>query len=87
MAELFGAGKRRWEPAGGLQKHNEKIRKESKQADQKNLPFTFSKPVRRTCHDYFECDGCGSIMSLPRNTIMVVCSGCKELRKVTKLDE
>lgn len=87
MAELFGSGTRRWIPEGGIQKHNERIRKESKHADQKNLPFTFSRPPRRTCHDYFECVGCGNIMSLPRNSIMVVCSGCKELRKVIKLDE
>ena len=87
MAELFGSGTRRWVPEGGIQKHNEKIRRESKDADKKNLPFTFSRPPRRACHDYFECNGCGNIMSLPRNTIMVICSECNKLRKVTELDD
>lgn len=87
MAELFGSGKRRYIPEGGLQKHRDKIHKESKMADQKNLPFTFSKPIRRTCHDTFRCEGCGHIMYLPRNSVMVICSNCNELRKVTELNE
>lgn len=85
MAELFGSGTRRWVPEGGVQKHNEKIRRESKHADQKNLPFTFSRPPRRTCHDAFECVGCGHVMFLPKNTVMVICSECKELKTVKEL--
>lgn len=87
MAELFGSGKRRWVPEGGLQRHRDKIHKESKIADSKNLPFTFSKPPRRTGHDLFECEGCGHIMSLPKNSIMAVCSSCGKLRKVKIYDE
>jgi len=85
MAELFGSGKRRWEPEGGLHKHREKIHKESKQFDNKNLPFTLSKPQRRTGHNAFECEGCGYIMWLPKNTVMVICSECNKLKNVKEL--
>ena len=82
MAELFGSGVRRYEPPEGIKKHNEKIRRESKVADQKNLPFTLSRPPKRKCHDTFKCTGCDHLMFLPRNSVMVVCSECNKLKKV-----
>ena len=85
MAELYGSGKRRWVPDGGLQKHREKIHRESKIADHKNLPFTFSKPPRRTGFSTFECEECGCVMSLPKNTVMVICSTCNDLRNEKSL--
>ena len=46
---------RRWVPEGGLQKLKNKIHRESKAADDfKKLPFTFSKPIRKS-HAVFVC--------------------------------
>ena len=79
---------RRWIPEGGIKKHNEKIHRESKIADDhKNLPFTFSKPMKNKRHDWFECVECGKAISAPVNTIMCVCPNCKKATKVKKVKE
>jgi len=77
---------RRWVPEGGLQKLRSKIHKESKIADDKNLPYTFSKPIRKS-YAWFECVECGKVLNAPKNTYMLACSCCKKLTKVRKLDE
>lgn len=77
---------RRWVPEGGLQKHRDKIHKESKVADNKNLPFTFSKPIRKS-YTLFECVECGKVISASKNTYMLACSECKKLTKVRKINE
>lgn len=77
---------RRWVPPGGLKKHNEKIHRESKIADNyKKLPFTFSKPMKDKRHAWFECVECGKAISVPVNTVMCVCSDCKKVTKVVKV--
>ena len=79
---------RRWVPPGGIKKHNEKIHRESKIADDhKNLPFTFSKPTKDKRHEWFECVECGKVISAPVNTVMCVCSDCKKATKVMKVKE
>ena len=79
---------RRWIPPGGLKRHNEKIHRESKIADDhKNLPFTFSKPTKDKRHEWFECVECGRVISAPVNTVMCVCSDCKKATKVKVIKE
>lgn len=83
MGELSpGSTPRRWIPEGGIKKHVDKIRRESKIADAKKLPFTFSKPPRRVKHQWFECVVCGRELEAPINTIMCVCPVCKKVTKV-----
>jgi hypothetical protein len=72
-----GSG-RRWEPEIGTQKHNERIHKESKFADDhKNLPFEFSKPVRFGKSKDVFCKNCGRGAAVPKNTIGMICPSCK----------
>lgn len=82
-----GPDGRRWIPEGGLAKHREKIHRESKLADRKNLPYTISKPPTRKKMVWFECNECGHQFSSPKNTCMVICSNCKKLTKCEALDE
>jgi hypothetical protein len=83
MAEVPNMG-RRWIPEGGLQKHNEKIHKGSKIANDKNLPYNFSKP-KRQASSYFECEECGREFAAGKNTVMVICPDCKKVTKARKL--
>jgi hypothetical protein len=78
--------KRRWEPEGGSHRHGERIRKESKFADNyKNLPFKLSKPPTRKKNNDFECEECGRYFLAPKNTIMCICPNCKKLTKAVKI--
>ncbi len=73
-----GTAKRRWEPEGGLGKHNERIHRESKYTDEhKNLPFTFSKPRKAGRRQYMECSECGYIVYVSINTVGIICNECK----------
>ncbi len=89
MGELDpGSTPRRWEPESGLQKHRERIHKESKTADDhKNLPFTFSKPAKAKRMAGFKCAECERTFSASVNTIMCICPECKKATKVERLDE
>jgi len=78
---------RRWVPEGGLQKLRNKIHKESKVFDQKNLPYTISRPNIRKCYTGFECVDCGYVFSGSKNTTMVICPYCKKLTSVRYLNE
>jgi len=72
-----GATPRRWEPAGGVKKHNERIHRESKQVDAYgNLPITFSKPKKAGRRQYMECEKCGHIVYVSINTVGIVCKEC-----------
>jgi DNA-directed RNA polymerase subunit RPC12/RpoP len=82
-----GATPRRWIPEGGIKKHNEKIHRESKVSDNKNLPFQFSKPPKNKRHEWFECVECGRVISAPVNTIMYACPDCKKATKVERIKE
>ncbi|RLI62846.1 MAG: hypothetical protein DRO67_06765 [Candidatus Asgardarchaeum californiense] len=86
MAELPPGSPRRWIPEGGLQKHRERIHKESKFADDhKKLPFTFSKPQRPKKTNLFECSECGREFYAPINTVMCICPDCKKVTKARKV--
>jgi formylmethanofuran dehydrogenase subunit E len=73
-----GSTKRRWEPESGIKKHNERIHRESRHADEfKNLPFKFSKPKKSGMQQYVSCDKCGHTISASVNTVGIICSECK----------
>lgn len=82
-----GSTPRRYEPVGGLKKHNERIHRESKQADDwKNLPFTFRKPPKpRGRSTYVKCDNCGYITSGTTATVGIVCPECKKFSSVSEV--
>ena len=73
-----GTSPRRWEPAGGINKHREKIHRESSYADKnKNLSFTFSKPRKSGPKQYMECTNCGHTVHVSINTVGIICIECK----------
>jgi len=83
-----GSTPRRWVPEGGEQRHREKIHRESKFADDnKNLPFSFSKPYKPKKHDWFECIECGYVLSAPKNTVMIGCKRCSKATKVERIGD
>ena len=83
-----GATGRRYEPVEGTKRHNERIHRESRLADAKGLPFSFSKPYRPTGRISIKlCAECGHAASVKENTISMICSSCKQYVKVLTLEE
>jgi hypothetical protein len=78
---------RRWEPEGGVQRHNERIHRESKYADtHKDLPFTFRKPPKaKGRNTYVQCDNCGYITSGSTATVGMICPECNKYSSVTEV--
>ena len=63
----------------GRKKYLSKIDRGSRETDQKNLPFIFSKPKKEsakvvTCW----CTECGTYSKVTKSTYMVICRNCKE---------
>ena len=82
-----GSVGRRFEPPGGTKKHNERIHRESKFADDhKNLPFTFSKPKKPGRQAVFECVKCGYKTRSSVNTFGIVCPECNDFVRVREVD-
>jgi hypothetical protein len=82
-----GSTPRRYTPAIGNRAHKERIHKESKIADNKNLPFTFSKPKIPGRSSYFYCNNCGYTFSASVNTVGVVCNECKKFSTCTEVED
>jgi formylmethanofuran dehydrogenase subunit E len=83
-----GSTKRRYEPAMGTKKHNERIHKESKMTDGKNLPFDFRKPPKPKGRSaYVKCDNCGYIASASTATCGIICPECKKFSTVTEVQD
>jgi len=81
-----GATERRYEPEGGVKKHNERIHRESKYIDDHgNLPFTFSKPKKQVRNKYVACSNCGHITRAQKNTVGIICSECKTYSSVEEV--
>lgn len=81
-----GATPRRWEPECGVQKHNERIHKESKIAEQKNLPFSFRKPPKPMGRSMaVRCDNCGHITYGTTATVGMICASCGKFSTVTEV--
>ena len=83
-----GATPRRYEPEGGIRKHNERIHRESRYADHnKNLPFSFRKPPKpRGRTIYIKCDNCGHMTAATTVTVGIICKECKKFSTVTEVE-
>ena len=80
-----GSTGRRYEPIGGVRKHNESIHRESKIADDwKNLPFKFSKPRKAGRQMWASCVVCSHVIRCGVNTIMMACPECNKKEGVSK---
>lgn len=70
----------------GTKKYREMVDLDSKKTDfWKNMPFTFSKPPKRTRHrrDIFHvCDNCMAVNVVSKYTAGRVCGGCKKYTSV-----
>lgn len=66
----------------GGKKYKEMIAKDTKRIDDHgNMPFTFSKPAKRTRHRediYFLCDSCRNITFVSKYRCGQTCSGCRQ---------
>jgi hypothetical protein len=82
-----GSTPRRYTPSSGERAHRERIHRESKIADSKNLPFTFSKPKTSGRSSYFSCNNCGYIFRSSVNTVGAVCNECKKFSACTELTD
>lgn len=81
-----GVTGRRYEPPSGVNKHNERIHRESKYLDAcGNLPFTFSKPKREARNKHVACSNCGYIASVQKDTVGMICSECKTYSSVKEV--
>lgn len=77
---------RRWEPEGGVKKHNERIHRESSYVDANmNLPFTFSKPKKGGKRQYMKCSKCGHIVYVSVNTVGIICKECSTYSSVEEV--
>ena len=63
----------------GRKKYQAMVDKGVKADNQKNLPFTFSKPGTGTSKPVTcWCPSCETYSKVTKTTVMVVCRGCKE---------
>ncbi len=77
---------RRYEPIGGLNKHNERIHRESRQFDKySKLPFEFSKPKKSLPDKTVKCLNCGNITRGTSNTVGIICTKCNVFSKVEEV--
>jgi len=83
-----GATPRRYDPEGGVGRHNNRIHKESKYADDwKKLPFTFSKPHKPIGRNtVVQCDNCGHLKSGTTATVGVICAACGKFSTVSEIE-
>ena len=84
-----GSTPRRYEPTGGVAKHNKRIHDESRYADtHKNLPFTFRKPPRSKGKSiYLKCDNCGKLYMGTTVTHGIICNNCHKFSTVSEVIE
>lgn len=72
----------------GSKKYKEWINKDSSKIDKySNLPFTFSKPPKRTKHRediYHVCGHCRHVTMVNKYTAGLVCPDCKRYSSVTE---
>ena len=81
--ELDPGTGRRYEPSMGTRKHNERIHRESKWADDnKNLPFSFSKPKKQGRSRAVKCSNCGNVTNATINTVGIICVKCNQYSSV-----
>jgi len=69
----------------GSKAYKEWVARDSKRLDQKNLPFQFIKPPKRTQprRDVFHvCDYCTGINVVNKYTVGITCSICKKYSRI-----
>lgn len=75
----------------GSKKYKEMIDRDSKNTDfWKNMPFTFSKPKKRTRARqdiYHICDACGHVSMVSRYRVSQTCGGCKAYSSVNETNK
>lgn len=82
-----GSVGRRYDPPGGVTRHNERIHRESKDSDHKNLPFTFRKPPKPKGRSaYVICDNCGYALSGTTATVGIICPECQKFSTVSRME-
>jgi hypothetical protein len=82
-----GATPRRYDPACGVKKHNERIHRESEYADKyKNLPFEFSKPKKAKRQTVKVCANCGKPVHVSVDCIGLICRGCGKYSAVEEVE-
>lgn len=80
-----GVTKRRWEPEMGINKHRERIHRDSASNDA--MPFKFSKPKKPGRKSYYRCNNCDYVFQSSINTVGVICRECKEFSSVAEVLE
>lgn len=84
--ELAPGSPRRYEPTGGVNKHNARIHKESEFADKyKNLPFEFSKPKKAKRSTVKLCGNCEQPVYVAENCVGVICRACGKYASVVEV--
>jgi hypothetical protein len=84
--ELAPGSPRRYEPMGGVNKHNARIHRESKISDSKNLDFNFRKAPKSLGRSAaVECDNCGFVIGGTTATAGIICPECKQFSTVTEV--
>ena len=82
-----GSTPRRYEPEGGVAKHNARIHRESDYVDKhKNLPFSFSKPPKVAKSKVIQCKKCDYVTVANKNTIGMICPQCKEYVRIEEVE-
>lgn len=82
-----GATPRRYAPAVGIKKHNERIHRESKWVDDnKGLPFSFSKPKKPARGIVVKCLNCSKLTHATINTVGIICTGCNTYSRVEEIE-
>jgi len=88
-SELAPGAPRRYEPEGGVAKHNARIHKESSFVDKhKNLPFSFSKPTfsgaKKTTIKL--CANCDAEVLVHTNAVGVICRSCGKYSSLKEVE-
>jgi hypothetical protein len=82
-----GTTPRRYEPAGGLKAHNNRIHRDS-EVSGRNLDFTFRKPYKsRGRPAAVACNNCGYILAGTTATAGVICPECKQFSTVSEVTD
>ncbi len=67
----------------GAKKYKAMIDKSSKDADKKNLPFSFGVETKSSKLDVTcACPKCETVSAVSKNTVMLVCRSCNDLYNI-----
>ena len=70
------------------QKDRERIHKDSKRTNMKNLPFTFSKPQRaKSKPDIYICENCGREANINKRHCVLIACPCGHINYLDRKEE